>query len=135
VIVHLALDSANVGAFLLFFIVIGVIAWSLQFIRASQYKELENLRERSVARLRQRGDTRFETIEFPNNAMGQATKNAVLAEARSLGWVIVSESVAAGHFKGGEACCLAVICLPLGFLAGRTDGSITVTLGWESPPE
>ena len=30
--------------------------------------------------------------------------------------------------KGGEACCLAAICLPLGFAAGRTLNVAIVTM-------
>jgi hypothetical protein len=43
------------------------------------------------------------------------------------GWKVVSENISSGRFKGKTACCYALICLPLGFAAGSTDGEIVVT--------
>ncbi len=68
------------------------------------------------------------TLQFPNTPNGQAQKNEALKEHLQQGWKVVSETVTPGHIKGGDACCLAMICLPLGFAAGRTDGVISVTL-------
>ncbi len=68
------------------------------------------------------------TLQFPNNPLGQAQKNQALAEHLQQRWKVVSETITPGHMKGGEACCLATICLPLGFAAGRTEGTISVTL-------
>ena len=68
------------------------------------------------------------TLQFLNTPDGQARKNEALVEHLQAGWRIVSETVTPGHMKGNQACCLAMICLPLGFAAGRTDGVISVTL-------
>lgn len=68
------------------------------------------------------------TLQFLNTPAGQAQKNKVLVEHLQQGWKVVSETVTQGHMKGDQACCLALICLPLGFAAGRTDGEISVTL-------
>jgi hypothetical protein len=68
------------------------------------------------------------TLQFPNTAAGQAKKNEALVHHLQQGWRVVSETVTQGHMKGDEACCLAMICLPLGFAAGRTEGVISVTL-------
>ncbi len=68
------------------------------------------------------------TVQFPNSAAGQAKKNKVLVEHLQDDWRVISETVTPGHIKGGEACCLATLCLPLGFAAGRTKGLISVTL-------
>ncbi len=46
----------------------------------------------------------------------------------SNGWRIASETIEQGNIKGGEACCLASICLPLGFAAGRTPNIAVVTM-------
>jgi hypothetical protein len=68
------------------------------------------------------------TLQFLNTPEGQARKNEALVEHLQAGWSIVSETVTPGHIKGSQACCLATICLPLGFAAGRTEGVISVTL-------
>ena len=68
------------------------------------------------------------TLQFLNTPEGQARKNEALGEHLQAGWTIVSETVTPGHMKGKQACCLAFICLPFGFAAGRTDGVISVTL-------
>jgi hypothetical protein len=92
---------------------------------------LQQIADDAKARLSTRpAAPRYETFEFPNSTAGQATKNTVLANASALGWTVVSETITPGHFKGREACCLACIWLPLGFLAGRTEGTITVTVAW-----
>jgi DNA segregation ATPase FtsK/SpoIIIE-like protein len=70
----------------------------------------------------------FKTLQFPNTARGQAEKVKSLRQESAAGWEVVSESVTAGKFKGGDACCLFLICAPCAFLAGTTDGEITVTL-------
>ncbi len=70
----------------------------------------------------------YTTLEFRNNAEGQAEKLKALQSYGAEGWRITSETVTPGKFKGGDACCLALICLPLAFLAGSSDGSINLTL-------
>ena len=37
--------------------------------------------------------------------------------------------------KGGEACCLATLCLPLGFAAGRTPNVTVVNIERDVPEE
>ncbi len=68
------------------------------------------------------------TLQFPNTPKGQAQKNEALTEHFQQGWEVVSETITPGHMKGEQACCLAMICLPLGFAADRTEGVISVTL-------
>ncbi len=70
----------------------------------------------------------FKTLEFPNTPRGQEEKVRTLQFESAHGWRVVSETIAPGHFKGGDACCLFIICAPCAFLAGHTDGTITVTL-------
>ena len=80
--------------------------------------------------------TEIITLQYPNNASGQQQKVQALRQYLAKGWTVVSETVTPGHFKGGNACCLTVsgfACCglfgaPLGLIAGRTDGIITVTL-------
>ena len=72
--------------------------------------------------------TEFKTLTFPNNASGQKKKIQELQKATAEGGEIVSETLTQGKFKGGTACCLAVIFLPCAFCAGSSDGTITVTL-------
>lgn len=68
------------------------------------------------------------TLQFPNDATGQRRKLEALQSYGAQGWRVVSETITPGKFKGGNACCLALICLPLAFCAGSTDGEINVTL-------
>jgi hypothetical protein len=75
----------------------------------------------------------YKTLQFENTAKGQAAKGqaAKVREVNALaqtGWRVVSEAITPGTFKGGMACCLFMICAPFAFLAGSTDGTITVTL-------
>lgn len=70
----------------------------------------------------------FKNLRFPNNASGQTEKLRALQAYGAEGWTIVSETITPGKFKGENACCLALICLPLAFCAGTTDGEINVTL-------
>jgi uncharacterized protein YgiM (DUF1202 family) len=69
-----------------------------------------------------------QTLQFLNSAAGQAHKNQTIAAYLRDGWQILSETVTPGHMKGEQACCLAMICLPLGFAAGRSSGVISVTM-------
>jgi len=69
----------------------------------------------------------YQTAQFPNTFAGQKLKNEALARAVANGWKVESETLLPGHMKGEQACCLALICLPLGFLAGRTEGVVSVT--------
>lgn len=70
----------------------------------------------------------FKTLQFPNTARGQEEKVRALRKESAAGWEVVSESVTAGKFKSGDACCLFLICAPCAFFAGHTKGEITVTL-------
>ena len=70
----------------------------------------------------------FMNLEFPNNARGQTQKIDTLQRYSAEGWRVASETVTPGKFRGTDACCLAMICLPLAFLAGSSDGTINVTL-------
>jgi hypothetical protein len=70
----------------------------------------------------------FMNLQFPNNAEGQTEKLKALHTYCSEEWKVVSEIIIPGQVKGGDACCLALICLPLIFFAGKTDGYINLTL-------
>lgn len=70
----------------------------------------------------------FKTVRVSATAEGQRQKGRILEGLSTFGWEVVSESVESGKFRGSDACCLGVICLPLAFLAGREAGNITVTL-------
>ena len=70
----------------------------------------------------------FINLQFPNNAGGQTRKLKALQTYGAEGWTVASETITPGKFKGQEACCLAIICLPLAFCAGSTDGYINLTL-------
>lgn len=70
----------------------------------------------------------YKNLQFPNNAKGQADKLQALQNHGAEGWRVASETITQGKFKGGNACCLALLCLPLAFCAGSTDGVINVTL-------
>jgi hypothetical protein len=70
----------------------------------------------------------YMNLEFPNNSLGQAEKLKALQSYAAEGWRITSETITPGKFKGADACCLALICLPLAFLAGTSEGSINLTL-------
>jgi hypothetical protein len=78
----------------------------------------------------------FKTLQFPNNADGQTAKIAALTAHANLGWRVVSETITQGHIKGEEAAasaCAGMLCCgpfgaTAGLTAGRTDGTINVTL-------
>ena len=70
----------------------------------------------------------YKTLQFPNTARGQADKVSSLQQHSSEGWTVASETITPGKFRGGDACCLALICLPLAFLAGSSNGVINLTL-------
>ena len=73
----------------------------------------------------------YQTVKFTNDGIGLSEKDRFTREMVTRGWHIVSEQVEQGHMQGGQACCLASICLPLGLAAGRTPGNIIVTFGRE----
>ena len=81
------------------------------------------------------------TFEFPNDVNGQRQKVALLETYLATGWTLVSETVTPGHFKGDNACCLTAggfaLCgpcgAPAGLAAGRTSGTINVTLRRQAP--
>jgi hypothetical protein len=72
----------------------------------------------------------YMALRFPNNAKGQTEKLNAIKTYGQQGWKIASETITAGKFNGGKACCWASTgcCLPLAFTAGSTDGEINVTL-------
>ncbi len=70
----------------------------------------------------------YKTLQFPNNKKGQADKLQALQTYGAEGWIVSSETITPGKFNGGTACCLAIICLPLAFIAGSSNGSINLTL-------
>jgi hypothetical protein len=69
----------------------------------------------------------YHTATFSNDHDGIQGKNQFSQRMAQQGWRVASESITQGQMKGGQACCLASICLPMGFLAGRTAGSVMVT--------
>jgi hypothetical protein len=73
----------------------------------------------------------YHTAQFSTDQEGLNQRNAYLAQMSANGWHVVSEVIEPGHIKGGEGCCLASICLPMGFLAPRTDNIINMTFGRE----
>jgi hypothetical protein len=73
-------------------------------------------------------DSGFLSLQFDGSAHGQQVKSDVLTFLTRRGWRVVSESVQSGHVRGEQACCLALICLPLGFAADRTPDIVTVNL-------
>lgn len=70
----------------------------------------------------------FKTLTFSNTPAGQREKVAELTRLHAQGWRVVSETITSGKFKGGEACCLFLICAPFAFFAGHKDDMVTVTL-------
>jgi hypothetical protein len=70
----------------------------------------------------------FRTLQFPSTPTGQAQKVKALASASNEGWIVVSENIIPGKFKGKKACCLFVIFAPCAFFAGHKDDIIQVTL-------
>ncbi len=74
----------------------------------------------------------YRTLKFPNDKDGLRQKDESITQLAASGWRVVGESIEGGHIKGGKACCLVSICLPMGFLAGRTPGSVVVSLAREA---
>lgn len=74
---------------------------------------------------------RYLSLRFPVTGEGQKRKGKSVNFLLQRGWRIVGETIEPGHMKGDEACCLAMICLPLGFAAGRTEDVVTVNLQYE----
>ncbi len=70
----------------------------------------------------------YMNLQFPNNAKGQADKLDALRTYSASGWTVTSENISQGKFKGEKACCLALLCFPLAFCAGSSDGLINITL-------
>ena len=70
----------------------------------------------------------YKTLRFPKTNRGWQEKDWAVNQMAAQGWRVASESMVQGTFKGDKACCLASICLPLGFTAGQTPGLIVVTL-------
>ncbi len=75
------------------------------------------------------GYKEYFTIKYKNNRRGITNKDKDAERYAKSGWEVVSESIEPGKFKGGDACCLGVLCLPLALLAGSTEGYIVVTYG------
>lgn len=80
-------------------------------------------------------NNRYLSLRYPVTASGQELKNRSINFLQRKGWKITGETIEPGHMKGDEACCLAMICLPLGFAAGRTDHVVTVSLQYEGADE
>jgi hypothetical protein len=76
-------------------------------------------------------NNRYISLRFPVNAEGQRRKTSAINFLLGRDWRVVGETIEPGHMKGDEACCLAMICLPLGFAAGRTDDIVAVSLQYE----
>ena len=76
----------------------------------------------------------YVTQRFENTQAGLAQKDAYSRQMAAQGYHIVSEQLEAGHYKGGEQCCLFTVCMPCVFLAGRTPGLVVVTYGREVAP-
>lgn len=70
----------------------------------------------------------FKTLHFDDSPKGQREKVRVLEKYTADGWRLVSETITPGRYDGGTGCCLALICLPLGFLAPKSQNRINVTL-------
>jgi hypothetical protein len=78
----------------------------------------------------------FKTLQFANNARGQAEKIRALTEHSRQGWRVAAETITPGKFKGSNACCLTMGGLaccgpfgaPAGLAAGHDEGTINVTL-------
>ena len=75
----------------------------------------------------------YETLRFVADPEGQARKVKALNWLAERGWYVVSETIEPGHMKGEQACCLASICLPCGFLAGHTSHVTVVNVGRSAP--
>ena len=75
----------------------------------------------------------YQTVHFPNTPEGQTQKITSLNSMSQSGWRVTSETITPGKFKGKKACCMFVICTPLAFCAGSTDGTINVTLERDVP--
>ena len=76
----------------------------------------------------------YVTQRFENTQAGLAQKDAYSRQMAAQGYHIVSEQLEAGHYKGGEQCCLFTLCMPCVFLAGRTPGIVVVTYGRDIEP-
>lgn len=74
----------------------------------------------------------YKTLKFRNDGEGLQLKDSALTALAAEGWHVVSESIEAGHIRGSQACCLATICLPMGFLSKRTPANIVITLAREA---
>jgi hypothetical protein len=74
----------------------------------------------------------YRNLRFPNTRAGQSQKIAAIKKLANQGWVVTSETIESGKFKGGNACCLFVVCPPLAFCAGSTNGFINVVLERET---
>jgi hypothetical protein len=74
----------------------------------------------------------YKTFSFANDAAGLARREECIQAMAAAGWRIESETIDPGHIKGGQACCLATICLPLGFAAGRTPSTVSIIFAKES---
>src|SRR5690348_7944767 len=69
----------------------------------------------------------YRTFRFHQNESGLADREQRIRQMSASGWRIASETIEPGRIKGEQACCFATLCLPLGFLAGRTPGIVTLT--------
>ena len=74
------------------------------------------------------------SLRFFGTRDGQRFKTQVLTFLTGRGWRVGRGFVRPGGIKGRNACCLAAICLPLGFAADRTPDVVTVNLVSDGPP-
>ncbi len=77
----------------------------------------------------------FETLRFTANRQGQERKNASLAYLTTRGWQIRNEIIEQGKFKGDDACCLALLCLPLSLAAGHNPDVTVVNIERDAPEQ
>lgn len=74
----------------------------------------------------------FKSLQFQSTPAGQAEKVVALERESTQGWVVVSETITPGKFRGGKACCFFTVFPPCAFLAGHNADTITVTLRREA---
>jgi hypothetical protein len=74
----------------------------------------------------------YVTQKFENTQQGIHQKDIYSEQLAAQGYRITSEQVEAGSYKGGQACCLFLICAPFVFLTGKKPGTIVVTYSKDS---
>lgn len=69
----------------------------------------------------------YKTLTFSNNKSGMQKKQITVTNLKNNGWEVESETINGATTNGEQACCLAILCLPCGFLA-MNEGFIEVNL-------